>query len=233
MRCIAIDDEPLGLELLVDSIQKLPYLQLIGAFNDPLEALMLLQREPIDLVFSDIQMPDLNGMQFIKAVQNPPLFILVTAYENYAVEGYSLNVVDYLLKPVALDRFIQACNKAHQLFQLKKGSVEEKKGPAYFFINADYTQLKIVYADITYIEGLKDYIKIHLHSTAKPVISRMSLKQLEEQLPPSLFIRIHKSYIVSKEYITAVKKNSIYLNTLELPVGESYKDVVDQIVQAR
>jgi DNA-binding LytR/AlgR family response regulator len=231
MRCIAIDDEPLGLELLVDSIQKLSFLQLVGSFNDPLEALALLQKEQVDLVFLDIQMPDLNGLQFIKAAQNPPLFILVTAYEHFALEGYSLNVVDYLLKPVALDRFIQASNKAYQLHQLKKGIEESKKEPTYFFINVDYSLLKVVYADIVYIEGLKDYIKIHLHSNSKPIISRTSLKQLEDQLPPSRFIRIHKSYIVSKEYITAVKKNNIYLKTLELPVGESYKDVVNQIVQ--
>lgn len=231
MRCIAIDDEPLGLELLVDSIQKVSYLQLVGSFNDPLEALALLQQQRVDLVFLDIQMPDLNGLQFIKSVQEPPLFILVTAYENFALEGYALNVVDYLLKPVALERFIQACNKAHQFYQLKKGNSDDKKEPTYFFINADYTLLKVVYADIVYIEGLKDYIKIHLHSTAKPVISRMSLKQLEEQLPTAQFIRIHKSYIVSKEHVTAVKKNSLYLHSLELPVGESYKDVVNQIIQ--
>lgn len=231
MRCIAIDDEQLGLELLTDSIGKLPYLQLVGSFSDPLEAHAFLQREPVDLVFLDIQMPGMTGLQFIKSLQRPLLFILVTAYEKYALEGYSLNVVDYLMKPVPLDRFVQACSKALEMFQWKRGR-DEKKEPAYFFIHADYSLLKIVYADIVYVEGLKDYIKIHLRHSSRPVVSRMSLKALEEQLP-SAFIRIHKSYIVSKDSITAVKKNHIYMGTIELPVGDSYKDAVEQIVQIR
>ena len=230
MRCIAIDDEPLGLELLTDSINQVPYLQLVGTFTNPLEALTMLQQQDVDLVFLDIQMPGISGLQFIQSLKAPPMFILVTAYEKYALEGYSLNVVDYLVKPVALDRFIQACGKAWELFQLKKGSAEAKTSVPYFFLNVDYSLLKVVYADVVYIEGLKDYIKIHLKSTTKPVVSRMSLKALEEQLPPQ-FIRIHKSYIVSKDSITAVKKNSLYLGLLELPIGESYKDVVDEIVR--
>jgi two-component system LytT family response regulator len=230
VRCIAIDDEPLGLELLMDSIGQVPYLQLVGAFNNPLEALTLLQQQEVDLVFLDIQMPGITGLQFIQSLKNPPMFILVTAYEKYALEGYSLNVVDYLVKPVAMDRFIKACGKALELYQLKKGGSEGKAATSYFFINVDYSLLKVVYADMIYIEGLKDYIKIHLKSTAKPIVSRMTLKVLEEQLPAQ-FIRIHKSYIVSKDSITAVKKNNIFLGTLELPIGESYKDVVDQIVQ--
>jgi DNA-binding LytR/AlgR family response regulator len=232
MRCIAIDDEPLGLELLVDSIEKVPYLQLAGSYNNPLEALAVLQQQEIDLVFLDIQMPGITGLQFIQSLKNPPMFILVTAYEKYALDGYFLNVVDYLVKPVSLDRFVKACGKALELFQLKKGSSEEKKEAAYFFINVDYSLLKVVYADVIYIEGLKDYIKIHLKSSTKPIVSRMSLKALEDQLP-SQFIRIHKSYIVSKDFITAVKKNNLFIGGLELPIGESYKDVVDKIVQGR
>lgn len=229
MRCVAIDDEPLGLDLLTDSIERVPYLQLVGAFGNPLEAFAFLQQQEVDLVFLDIQMPGITGLQFIQSLKNPPLFILVTAYEKYALEGYSLNVVDYLVKPVALDRFLKACGKALELHQLKKNGSEAKSNVPYFFINVDYSLLKVVYADIVYIEGLKDYIKIHLRSTTKPVVSRMSLKALEEQLPAA-FIRIHKSYIVSKDAVTAVKKNSLFLNTLELPIGESYKDVVEQIV---
>lgn len=230
MRCIAIDDEQLGLELLVDSIGKMPYLQLVGSFTNPLEAHAFLQQEDVDLVFLDIQMPGMTGLQFIQSLQRPPLFILVTAYEKYALEGYRYSVVDYLMKPVPLDRFAQACAKAHDLFNTKKVRAE-KKEPAYFFIHADYSLLKIVYADVVYAEGLKDYIKIHLRHTPKPVVSRMSLKALEEQLP-SGFVRIHKSYIVSKDCVTAVKKNHVYLGAIELPVGESYKDAVEQIVQA-
>lgn len=231
MRCIAIDDEQLSLELLADSIDRLPCLQLVGSFSDPLQAHAFLHREPVDLVFLDIQMPGMTGLQFIRSLQRPPLFILVTAYEKYALEGYSLNVVDYLMKPVPLDRFVQACSKALELFHWKGGR-EEKKEPVYFFIHADYSLLKIVYADVVYVEGLKDYIKIHLRSSPRPVVSRMSLKALEENLPPA-FVRIHKSYIVSKDNITALKRNHVYLGTTELPIGDSYKGAVEQLVHAR
>jgi DNA-binding LytR/AlgR family response regulator len=156
------------------------------------------------------------------------MFILVTAYEKYALEGYNLNVVDYLVKPVPLDRFIKACNKAWELYQLKNKSEETVKEPEaeYFFINVDYSHIKVVFADIVWVEGLKDYIKIHLKSTAKPIVARISMKSIEEQLPPSKFIRIQKSYIVSKDSITAVRKNSIFIGNNELPIGESYKDAV-------
>lgn len=231
LRCIAIDDEPLALELLEDNISKLSFLQLVASFNNPLEAMKLLQSEPVDLVFLDIQMPGLTGLQFIQSLAQKPMFILVTAYEKYALDGYALNVIDYLVKPVALDRFIQAANKALELHQLKqKGTVGKDDQPLYFFINADYSHLKIVYADILYIEGLKDYIKIHLKTSAKPVIARMSMKTLEDQLPPTQFLRVQKSYIVSKDYITAIRKNSVFIENIEIPIGENYKEAVASLI---
>src|SRR5215210_40596 len=228
LRCIAIDDEELALELLVDNISKVPYLQLIATSGNPIEAINIIQQQQIDLVFLDIQMPGLTGLQLIQSLPNKPMFILVTAYEKYALEGYNLNVVDYLVKPVPLDRFIQACNKAWELHQLKNKPVELPKADetGYFFINVDYSHLKVVFTDILFIEGLKDYIKIHLKSTSKPVVARISMKSVEDQLPSSMFIRIQKSYIVSKDYITAVRKNSIFIGTNELPVGENYKESV-------
>lgn len=233
LRCIAIDDEPLALELLEDNISKVPYLKLVAACTDPLQALSVMQQEPVDLVFLDIQMPGLTGLQFIQSVAHKPMFILITAYEKYALEGYSLDVVDYLVKPVALDRFIKACNKAWELHKLRVGNQEEKKEANHFFINVDYSLLKVVFADIIWIEGLKDYIKIHLKSSSKPIVTRMSMKSLEEELPSSQFIRIHKSYIVSKDFITSVKKNSLFLGATELPIGESYKDAVEQMVKSK
>lgn len=226
LRCIAIDDEDLALELLVDNIAKVPYLQLVGQFTNPLEAIRFLQQEKVDLVFLDIQMPGLTGLQFIRSLFYKPLFILVTAYEKYALDGYSLDVVDYLVKPVSLERFMQACNKALEWHQLKtKG-----QAPAYFFVNSDYSYLKVIYADIMYIEGLKDYIKIHLKNSAKPIVSRMSMKALEEQLPSQMFLRVQKSYIVSKDYISAIRKNTIFIGTTEIPVGENYKEVVNSLL---
>jgi DNA-binding LytR/AlgR family response regulator len=228
LRCIAIDDEELALELLEDNISKVPYLQLVAKCGNPIEAINIIQQQKIDLVFLDIQMPGLTGLQVIQSLSVKPMFILVTAYEKYALEGYNLNVVDYLVKPVPLDRFIKACNKAWELYQLKNKSEETVKEPEaeYFFINVDYSHIKVVFADIVWVEGLKDYIKIHLKSTAKPIVARISMKSIEEQLPPSKFIRIQKSYIVSKDSITAVRKNSIFIGNNELPIGESYKDAV-------
>lgn len=233
LRCISIDDEPLGLELLEDNISKVPYLQLIASFNNPLDAVKLLHQQPVDLVFLDIQMPGLTGLQFIESIQQKPMFILVTAYEKYALDSYNLNVVDYLVKPVALDRFIKACGKAWELHGLKNKGAQSSKAVSndYFFINVDYSLLKIMFADIVWIEGLKDYVKIHLKNTDNPIVARISMKALEEQLPLSLFIRIHKSYIVAKHYIKSIRKNSVFINNLELPVGENYKESVDAFVK--
>ncbi|MGH2649272.1 MAG: LytR/AlgR family response regulator transcription factor [Ginsengibacter sp.] len=232
LKCIAIDDEELALELLEDNISKIPYLQLAAKFNDPLKALQFLQEENIDLVLLDIQMPGLTGLQFIKSFPQKCMYIFITAYEKYALEGYHLNVVDYLLKPVSLDRFVQACTKALELSQLKNKPSLAPSGftPSYFFINADYSLIKINFADIIWVEGLKDYIKIHLRSTNKPVVSKMSMKSIEEQLPSSVFLRIHKSYIVSKEYVTSLKKSSIFIKDIELPVGDTYKEAVAEYV---
>ena len=227
LTCIAIDDEELALELLEDNISKVPFLKLIAKTDNPLEAIKLIQEQPVDLVFLDIQMPGLTGLQLINSLPNKPMFILVTAYEKYALEGYHLNVVDYLVKPVALDRFIKACNKALELHQLKnRVSTSATEDPAYFFINVDYSHVKVNYADIMWVEGFKDYLKIHLKSTANPLVARISMKSFEELLPASQFIRIQKSYIVSKNSITAVRKNSVFIGALELPIGENYKEAV-------
>ena len=233
LRCIAIDDEELALELLEDNIKKVPYLHLVASCSNAFEAMKVLQEQPVDLIFSDIQMPGLTGLQFIQSVPQGSMFILVTAYEKYALEGFNLNVIDYLVKPVPLDRFIKACNKAWEWHNLKnKPSELTKAEPVdYFFINVDYSLLKVAFADIVWIEGLKDYVKIYLKSTDKPLVARLSMKTLEEQLPPASFLRIHKSYIISKASITAVRKNSVFIKTTELPIGENYKEGVDNFVK--
>jgi two-component system, LytTR family, response regulator len=229
LRCMAIDDEPLALELLEDNISKVPYLQLVASCSNPLEAMKILQEQEIDLVFLDIQMPGLTGLQFIQSLAVKPMFILITAYEKYALQGFNLDVTDYMVKPVSLERFIKGCNKAWDIFQLKQKGKETftaEAKPDYFFVNVEYKLVKVVFADITWIEGLKDYIKIHLVPPAKPVITRASMKSMEDQLPKSDFIRIHKSYIVSSASITAVMKNTVFIHDLELPVGESYRDAL-------
>ncbi len=228
IQCIAIDDEPLALELLTDNISKLPFLQLVAACDSAIDAMKVLQQQPVDLVFLDIQMPGLTGLQFIQSLKEKPMFILVTAYDKYALEGFNLDVVDYLVKPVPLERFIKACNKANELYQLKtkQKAPAADNAPGYFFVNVDYSLLKVIFSDITYIEGLKDYIRIHLKSSSKPVITRMSMKSLEDQLPASQFVRVHKSYMVSMEHVTAVRKNSLFIDALELPVSDNYRDAI-------
>jgi len=231
LRCIAIDDEPLALELLEDNISKVPFLKLVASCENPLEAMKVMQEHSVDLVFLDIQMPGLTGLQFIQSLAQKPLFILLTAYEKYALEGFNLDVVDYLVKPVALERFIKACNKALELHQLKNKSANASASPPadYIFVNSDYSLLKVVVADITWVEGYKDYIKIHLRNATSPIVTRMSMKTVEELLPAATFIRIHKSYIVSIASITAIRKNSVFLGKLELTVGDNYRDSLQNL----
>ncbi len=231
MHCIAVDDERWALDLLADNIRQVPYLQLVKGCKNTLEASEALHAQKIDLMFLDVQMPGLNGLQFIQTLAEPPLVILVTAYEKYALEGFNLSVVDYLLKPVPLERFIKACNKAKALFDLKGKSMQSPAdvGIDHIFVNVEYTLVKIRFEEINYVEGLKDYIKIHLTSSPRPVITRMSLKSMEEKLPAMEFARVHKSYIVAINKITAIKRDFVCIHEIEIPVSESYKDAIAKI----
>jgi DNA-binding LytR/AlgR family response regulator len=231
MSCLVVDDERLVRELLEDNIRQIPYLQLAGSCKNALEAAEILQNTVIDLLFLDIRMPRLNGLQFLQSLQNPPLIILVTAYEQYALEGFNLNVVDYLLKPFPFERFVKACNRAYDLFNLRNKdkqttgvTIEE------FFVHVEYTLVKVVVADIDYIEGLKDYIKIHLTSSSKPVLTRMSMKAIEEKLPPAGFVRTHKSFLVAVRKITSIKRDIVCIGGVEIPIGETYKANIARIV---
>lgn len=229
INCIAVDDEPLALKLLQDNISKVPFLKLVSACNDAFEAMKALQENKIDLVFIDIQMPGLTGLQFIGSLENKPLVIFITAYKQYALESYDLSVVDYLVKPVALDRFIKACNRAKELHELK--IIKQQPFAEYFFLNVDYSQVKVIFDDIIWIEGLGDYVKVNLKSTKKPIVVRTSLKAIETELPPNKFIRIHKSYIIAISEITAVRKNSVFIKEMELPVGETFRETVEKLVR--
>jgi len=226
LRCIAVDDEPLALELLEDNISKIPYLQLEATCSNAMEAIKVLQEKTIDLIFLDIQMPGLTGLQFIQSMMERPMIVLITAYEKYALEGFNLDVIDYLVKPVSLERFVKACNKAWELHQLRSKPKEttDSRLNDYIFVNADYSLLKVVMDDIMWVEGLKDYIKIHLKSSSKAVITRMTMKAMEDMLPPARFIRIHKSYIAGMSFITSVRKSSVMIGAVELPVSETYQD---------
>jgi DNA-binding LytR/AlgR family response regulator len=224
MKCIAVDDEPLALALLQDNIRQVPTLELVASCNTAMQALSILNQQEIDLIFLDIQMPGLTGLQLLQSLSVKPMVILITAYEKYALEGFNLDVIDYLVKPVAFERFLKACNKAIDFYRLKKSAVVESHvWPEYFFVNAEYGLVKIVFSEIRLIEGLKDYLKIHL-GDSKPLIIRMSLKSIEEKLPPGKFFRIHKSYIIALSHVTAIRRNSVFLGELELPLSDMYKD---------
>lgn len=232
---MAVDDEPLALKLLEDNISKVPFLEQVAACRNGFEAMKVLQETRVDLIFIDIQMPGLTGLQFIGSLENKPLVIFVTAYKQYALDSYDLAVVDYLVKPVSLERFIKACNRAKELHELKLLKQQPATLPAadYFFLNADYSQVKIAFNDIVWIEGLREYVKIYLKSADKPLLFRVSLKAVELELPPSRFIRIHKSFIVAIESITSIRKNSVFIKDLELPIGETFREAVDKLIKRK
>ncbi|HTF21633.1 MAG TPA: response regulator transcription factor [Chryseolinea sp.] len=230
MRCLAIDDEKWALDLLTDNIKHIPYLDLAARCKNTREASEVLHREKIDLLFLDVQMPGLNGLQFIQTLTEPPLIILVTAYEQYALEGFNLSVVDYLVKPVSLERFAKACNRAKSLFEMRQAKQKQAvDSDGHIFVNVEYNLVKIVFSHINYIEGLKDYIKIYLTTSSKPVLTRMNLKSIEEKLPSSQFVRTHKSFIVAIPKVTAIKRDFVCISEKEIPVGQSFKDSIRKI----
>lgn len=226
MNCIAVDDEPLALALLADNIGKIPFLNLLATCSDAIEASSALQQNEVDLIFMDIQMPGISGLQFIGTLTKRPLIIIVSAYKQYALESFELDIIDYLMKPVPLDRFMKACNKANELYELRS---LQNQSARYTFLNVGYTLLKVVFDEILYIEGLRDYAKIYFTSDAKPAVVRLSFKAIEEQWP-SHFLRIHKSFIINSKQITAIKKTAIVMADNELPLGETYKQSISNLI---
>jgi DNA-binding LytR/AlgR family response regulator len=233
MRCIVVDDEPLIRELLEDNIRQVPFLKLVKSCKNALEALEALQSQDIDIIFLDIQMPKLNGLQLIQSLDHPPLAIVVTAYENYAVESFNLQACDYIVKPFSFDRFLKACNRAAEVFSIKNSTPSSRTTESHdFFVNVEYTHVKIVAADIVYVEGLKDYIKIFVSSSSKPVLTRMSLKSIEAKLPEGTFIRTHKSYLVATSKITTIKRDFVCIGTTEIPISETFRENINRVLKS-
>jgi two-component system LytT family response regulator len=228
LRCIAVDDESMARKLLEENIRQIPFLELVRTCKNVFEAMQVLQEEKIDLMFLDIQMPGMLGTKFIESLREKPLIILVTAYSNYAVESYDLEVVDYLMKPVSLERFTKAAFKALELYQ-KNHHIEatsiittkSQDAPEYFFINVEYSLVKIIIKDITHIEGLKDYIKIFLTTQTRPVLTKSTLKGIEEKLSPKTFMRVHKSFIVNCDKIESIRNHRIKIGNHDIPISES------------
>jgi two-component system LytT family response regulator len=235
LKCIAVDDEPLALDIIEDYISKVPFLELVKRTENAIEALQLVQAGGIDLVFLDIQMPELTGIQFLKIAGGKASFILTTAYSQYALESYDLNVSDYLLKPIAFDRFYKAVEKVHNLVKVAEPLapaqpvVKEVQKPAviqpvqdFMFVKTEHKIQKIELDDILYIEGLKDYISIY--TKAERVITLQNMKKMEETLPSSQFIRVHKSYIISLDKIESIERSRISICGKMIPVGDTYRD---------
>ncbi len=225
IRTIAVDDEPLALQLVTGYIKKTPGLGLAGSFDNPQKALEFVINEKVDLIFIDIQMPDLTGIEFTRALTGGPRVVFTTAYEKYALEGFKLDVVDYLLKPFSYEEFLKAVGKAARLIRIEKGEPEKVESNSEFlFLKSDYKIRRINFNDILYIEGLKDYVKVYTAGTPKPVLSLITMKLLEAKLPPAKFMRVHRSFIVNLERIETIERSRIVFGKTYIPVSEQYKD---------
>ncbi|HEY1023887.1 MAG TPA: LytTR family DNA-binding domain-containing protein [Sphingobacteriaceae bacterium] len=224
IRCLALDDELYAAEILATYIRKVPFLELAGVTTSPLEALGKIQDGQIDLIFLDIQMPDINGVQFARLVGNKCKIILTTAYPEYALEGYEHDVVDYLLKPISFDRFLRAVQKVSPAVQQMPVQATPSDEKDFFFIKGETKNkfVKVSYNDILYIEGLKNYISVHTKDQRH--VTYLTLREIESQLPASRFIRVHKSYIVSLDKIRMIDGNLIYIDHNTIPIGDSYRD---------
>ena len=225
LKTIAIDDEPLALKLVSDYISKTPFLEMVGAFDNPLDAIDFLTDHGVDLIFVDIQMPDLTGIEFTRSLEDPPKIIFTTAYEKYALEGYKLNAIDYLLKPFSYEEFLKAAGKARKQVELEINSLPTVEANNQFlFLKSEYKIRRINFNDILYIEGLKDYIKVYTTTDDKPVMSLNSVKSLELKLPEDKFMRVHRSFIVNLDKIDTIERSRIIFGKVYIPVSDQYKD---------
>jgi len=222
---IAIDDEPLALQLVTGYIEKTPGLKLIGKFDNPLDASEFLAENPAELIFVDIQMPDLTGIEFTRLLEKRPKVIFTTAFEKYALEGYKLDIIDYLLKPFSYEEFLTAVQKAQKLLRLEqKVPAKVEANNEFLFLKSDYKIKRINFNDILYIEGLKDYVKVFTQTYQKPILSLTSLKALEVKLPQNKFMRVHRSFIVNLERIDTIERSRIVFGKEYIPVSDQYKD---------
>ncbi|WP_025763047.1 LytR/AlgR family response regulator transcription factor [Dyadobacter tibetensis] len=236
--CIAVDDEPLALGLVSSFVDKTPFLELKGRFSSAVEALEAIHSLDIDLIFLDIQMPDLTGIELARVIDKTegrtPKIIFTTAFNHFALEGYKVDALDYLLKPFNYEEFLRAATKAQTYMELvhkaAQPMVTSEQREDFLFLKVEYQMYRVLYNDILYMEGLKDYVKVHLKHDPKPLLSLISLKALEDKLPANKFMRVHRSYIVNLDQISAISKNSIQIEGQQIPVSDQYKPAFNQFL---
>lgn len=234
MNCIIIDDEPLALGIIKSYCEEMGHLNVVATYTNPLDAIEILQTEELDLVFLDIQMPQINGIEFIQTLDIKPLFIFTTAYPQYAIEGFELNAADYLVKPIPFSRFVKSINRVKELLELRNrvnvspenlvsamGSENAMHG--FIFVKSDYDNVKIKLDDIKYIQGLKDYLKIHTDES-KPILTLMNFKDIDAKLPKNNFFRVHRSFIVNISRINSIQRSKIVIDDIRIPIGDSYRE---------
>lgn len=221
LKCLILDDEQPAVNILKTLVKKVPFLHLVEATTDAFHALKILRSESVDLLFIDIQMPDLTGIEFIKSLEKRPMIIFTTAFDEYAMQGFELDVVDYLLKPIPFERFLKASGKALKLYEANHPTPPQAQ---HLFIKVNYQNVKIDFNDILYIEGLKDYVKIY--TKEKMFMARMNLKGIETKLPSDQFIRAHRSFIISLSKISSFQKGQIFLGKITIPIGETYRKLL-------
>jgi DNA-binding LytR/AlgR family response regulator len=230
LQAIAIDDEPFALEVVKNLLEEIPFIQLKACFTKPVEAIRFLQENKIDLLFLDIKMPGLSGIEFIRSLPNAPMVIFTTAYSEHAVQSFELDALDYLLKPFSFSRLLKACNKALELQQMKANSKQASSEQLpVIFIKSGYEQIRINLNDLQYAESIGNYVRLHLDG--QPVMSRLTMTEAEALLPVQAFVRVHRSFIVAKNRITKVDKRSIWLHETEIPIGISYTAKIENLLK--
>jgi two-component system LytT family response regulator len=233
IKCIAIDDEPLAVKKMAGYIQKIPFLELVAECRSAFEAMSIMSKVDIQLMFIDINMPDINGMEFVKSLTNKPYIVFTTAYSEYAVEGFQVMAVDYLLKPITFSNFLKAANRVKNLIELTDSNKKEdiRATADHLFVKSEYKLVRIELNDIKYIESQHEYIKIHLINS-KPVMTKLSMKSIEEQLPSDRFMRVHRSYIVNLSRIQVIERNRIVFDgKVYIVVSEQYKELFQKYIK--
>tara|TARA_R110002049_G_scaffold9304_1_gene47696 strand:- start:491 stop:1219 length:729 start_codon:yes stop_codon:yes gene_type:complete len=236
MKCVIIDDEPLAIDVIESYIKQIGGLEIVVTCTNPLEAITLLNKKKVDLIFLDIQMPNLTGIELVKALDNIPQFIFTTAYPQYALDGFNLNATDYLVKPIPFHRFLKAVTRAKEKYELEKSSSiknevynetsSSENVDDFIFVKSEYENIKIKTDTIKYIQGLKDYIKIYTTQSEKAILTLSSFKDILQKLPSKRFIRVHRSYVVNIDFISVLQKTKIIVDGVQIPIGETYKDDV-------